>query len=379
MKKKLLNLFLIICITIGISSSAYALPKDIIIIGDQAFEIGALFLPEYFDAINDALTDANGVLFYNLESTGDEFKSLFGDKPITEEDKTALNNVKLTKATGEVAFYETFDDDEPTILAMATSMETISNKKILVDGTLVLPTEIKVMLNDAATTEKIADVVWDESNFDNSKIGTYTISGKLSVKEADKAEYTISTTLNPSIQVIVEDSPSGTANVTVSVASIPTFKQITINTLTNGTKFTIDGVTGYHTIGETITTITSEKTLTITVFDGEEQLGSFELAVDTESTNDYNYKLGTSAEKTSNISIEIGSISSFKTIKVNSSTLGTQFKVDYSTKIEPIGSSILVNTGETTCKVYFLNSAEEVLATVTLDLSSETTKDYSID
>lgn len=137
-----------------LSTVAYALPSDTIVIGNKAFTIDTLFNPQFSQAIQDALDDSDGEsLFFNMDGYTEGFVNLFDiDQPMTEEQKADLKNIVLTKEDGTTETYANFDDEEPVEETTALVVKSVSaiNAKTL-----------EVTFNTAVAEEDQAEATFD--------------------------------------------------------------------------------------------------------------------------------------------------------------------------------------------------------------------------
>lgn len=122
MKKKLMIGIVTTMIMLS-SSLAFAIPNNTLVLGDKAFEIQTLFDNKYETELNDALSNANGVYYYNMEGSTNGFVDLFKNTTMTDAIKATLTNIELRKADGSLWKYSTFDTTAPTEVEGGSSTE----------------------------------------------------------------------------------------------------------------------------------------------------------------------------------------------------------------------------------------------------------------
>lgn len=117
MKKNFLLGFTILIIYLCSNSTAFAFEVDTIIIGNKAFELDVLGDSKYDEAVQKALDDLTGSMYYSIDGLDDgAFKNLDDQTLMTDEEKEVLKNIQLRKADGSLWNYATFDTTEPTKL-----------------------------------------------------------------------------------------------------------------------------------------------------------------------------------------------------------------------------------------------------------------------
>lgn len=110
--KKLVAMGLVALTVLMVTTSAYALPDDTILIGNKAFSIFHLTDSNYDDAINEAVKDADAEnLYYKLKG---ELISLITNEEISESEKATFENVLFIDQEGKKWIYKTLDDTNPT-------------------------------------------------------------------------------------------------------------------------------------------------------------------------------------------------------------------------------------------------------------------------
>lgn len=110
--KKLVAMGLVALTVLMVTTSAYALPDDTILIGNKAFSIFHLTDSNYDDAINEAVKNAGADdLYYQLSGN---LLSLVTNKEISESKKATFENVLFIDQEGKKWIYKTLDDTNPT-------------------------------------------------------------------------------------------------------------------------------------------------------------------------------------------------------------------------------------------------------------------------
>jgi hypothetical protein len=183
--------------------------------------------------------------------------------------------------------------------------------------------------------------------------------------------------------------PNELVNVTVVVASsLPTFKNIKVNTMTIGTKFKIEGSTLVKGIGGDIVVNTSETKRKLSVLDANDVvLGTTDIDVGVSSTKNYTIikspvvptptPTATPSYKAKVTVVVASSLPTFKNVKVESN-IGSKFKVDGSTLIKNLGEEVVINTGDTTKLLSILDLDGRVIGTVVIDVGTNQVKEYTI-
>lgn len=99
MKKKIKLLPISIAASMLISTTAMALPRNTIVLGDKAFSLDTLFVYEQalkddiFGKIQSALNDSGDNLYVDLEGVTDGYEQLFTREQMSEEQKSQLEDI----------------------------------------------------------------------------------------------------------------------------------------------------------------------------------------------------------------------------------------------------------------------------------------------
>ncbi len=244
---------------------------------------------------------------------------------------------------------------------------------LTVGAEFVAPTVTASDAEDGDITDRI--VKTGEDDVDTSEIGEYILT--YNVKDsrnlaADERKVIV--------KVVEADENNASANITVDVAeAMDVFKRITVNSSTVGAKFKVEGSTLVKAFGESIDTMTSEASVEVSILDEDENvLGTITVDVSSDSTADYGFTAQiVEPVETVNITVDVAeAMPMFKSITVNSSTVGTRFKVEGSTLDKQFGEPIVVNTSEDTVEVSILDEDDSVVGTVTVEVGSDGTTDY---
>lgn len=237
------------------------------------------------------------------------------------------------------------------------------------------PTVTASDYEDGDITSKI--VKTGEDKVDTTKTGEYTLT--YNVKDTQQLSADESKIV---VKVIKAEKTDETANISVDVAeAMPTFKNISVNSSTVGSKFKVEGSSLIKAFGEKITINTSGTTAVVSILDTNGNiLGTMTVDVGSDITKSFSFKAQKpdAANASANITVDVAeAMPTFKNITVNSSTVGNKFKVEGSTLIKAFDEKITIITSGTTAVVSILDASGNVLGTITVDVNSDSTKSYT--
>ncbi|QJD87384.1 S-layer homology domain-containing protein [Cohnella herbarum] len=257
-------------------------------------------------------------------------------------------------------------EELPTLKNIKVDSATVGAKFKVEGSALVKPFGESIALNAGATTLKVTILdtngneigfVMADVNGDNSKAYTFEYVGE----EPGESEQT--------------------ATIKVEVAKdLPTFKNITVKSSTVGAKFRVEGSDLVKPFGESITLVTGQAALIVTILDADaNELGSVNADVANDNQKDYVFKAPNPepASLTANVTVDVAEdLPTLKNITVNSASAGVKFKVEGSSLTKGFGESIALNTGSSTRIVSILGASGNVINSFTIDVSADRTQDY---